>query len=228
MYSRVAEESPRFDQVLALGRKLVDELDLESSTDTLSRWMAHYIAELMDHAKGPLSEELAVAKKRCFDAILELWSHRAELPNGKRPFEDLEPIMRAIESLDPESEALRYFPFEMSTVDEAEENSQTQSLLEVARSIDSVARILIRRQLVDAAVSATEQSREWVALAEKAGADIDDMKVVFRLASGDTGDDTSSDPSKREQDLLKERIDLLEAFINLVSPVVEDLKEKLK
>lgn len=35
--------------------------------------------------------------------------HRAAFPNGKRPFEDLEPVMRAIESLDPEDDTPRYF-----------------------------------------------------------------------------------------------------------------------
>ena len=159
MYSTAEEQLPRFDQVLTLGRKLVDELDLESSTDTLGRWMAHYVAELMDHAESAPSEELAASKKRCSDAILELWSHRAELPNGKRPFEELEPIMRAIESLDPENEALRYLPFEMDAADEAEEDSQTQALMRVARNIDSSARILIGQTLVDAACRALDQSR---------------------------------------------------------------------
>ena len=101
MFSRGTEESSRFDQVLSLGVKLVDELDLESSVDTLGRWMAHYVAELMDRADNAAPEERAALRKSCSDAILELWSHRAELPDGKRPFEDLEPIMRAIESLDP-------------------------------------------------------------------------------------------------------------------------------
>ena len=38
-------ERIRSDSVLALGKKLVDELGLDQSVDTLGRWMAHYIAE---------------------------------------------------------------------------------------------------------------------------------------------------------------------------------------
>ena len=223
MCSRAAEESPRFDQVLALGRKLVDELDLESSTDTLGRWMAHYVAELMDHAESAPILEHAGSKKRCFDAILELWSHRAELPNGKRPFEALEPIMRAIESLDPENEAFRYFPFEISSTDETEEDSRTQTLIEVARNIDYSARILIRQTLVDAAVSAAKQSRKWITLAQKAGVEIGGADVVIRLTSSETDVDTNSDPNEHERDLLKERIDRLEAFIEMAKLAVEEL-----
>ena len=211
-----------------MGRKLVDELDLESSTDTLGRWMAHYVAELMDHAESAPSEELAASKKRCSDAILELWSHRAELPNGKRPFEELEPIMRAIESLDPENEALRYLPFEMDAADEAEEDSQTQALMRVARNIDSSARILIGQTLVDAACRALDQSREWVTLAHEARAEMGREGVVIRIASGETDVGTHPDPSERKRDLLKERIDRLEVFIDMAKLVAEDLKKKLK
>ena len=42
----------RSDSVLALGKKLVDELGLDQSVDTLGRWMAHYIAEKMGRRGG--------------------------------------------------------------------------------------------------------------------------------------------------------------------------------
>src|ERR1700719_935454 len=96
--SEPTEASQRSEKVLALGRKLVEELGLEPSVDTLGRWMAHYIAELVDQVKTATGDERAVAEQRCFDAILSLWKHRSELPNGKRPFADLEPVMRAMQS----------------------------------------------------------------------------------------------------------------------------------
>ena len=227
MFSRATEASLRFDQVLALGRRLVDELDLESSVDTLGRWMAHYVAELIDHAENTAPEELAVSKNRCFEAILELWSHRAELPDGKRPFEDLEPIIRAIESLDPESDTPRYLPSIIDAIDETEEDPQTQSLLEVVSSIDSAARILIKETLADAALSAIERSREWVALAEQAGVDSGVADIVVRFVSGEADMDPSPDPNTPRRELLKGRVERLEAFNELTKLVVEDLKKEL-
>ena len=103
---------------------------------------------------------------------MELWSHRAELPNGKRPFENLEPILRVLESLDPEDETPRFFRSIRSTIVESNENSQTQSLLEFVRNLDLTARILIGYHLVEAARSATDKSKEWVVLAKKAGIDL--------------------------------------------------------
>lgn len=224
MYSSAAEQLPRFDQVLALGRKLVEELDLES-TDTLGRWMAHYVAELMDRAESSALEELAAAKKRCSDVILDLWSHRAELPDGKRPFEELEPIMRAIESLDPENEAPRYVPFQIDAADEAEEDSRTRALIEVIRNIDTSARILIGQMLVDAASCALEQSKDWVILAQTSGFEMEREDVLVRLVSGEYDVDTDPNPRKRKRNFRQGRIDRLEAFIDMAKLAVEDLKK---
>ena len=50
--SKAADTLPRYEQVVALGRKLVDELGKEPNPDTLSRWMAHYVADLIDGAEN--------------------------------------------------------------------------------------------------------------------------------------------------------------------------------
>ena len=39
------EQSEQQKAILELGKLFVKELDLEKSVDTLSRWMAHYVAE---------------------------------------------------------------------------------------------------------------------------------------------------------------------------------------
>ena len=209
---------------MALGRKLVDELGLEPSVDTLGRWMAHYIAELMDAAANAPPEECAASRKRCFDAILELWSHQAELPDGRRPFQDLEPIMRAMESLDPENEEPRYFRTVRNAIFEGDEDRRTQSLMEFVCDLDTTARILIAYTLVDAACSAIDKSRAWIALAEEAGAN----PGVFGLTVGFVSDDWESDPNtgRNKRDRLRGRIDRLERFVDMVGQVVEDLKKR--
>lgn len=58
----------------ALGEKLVAELKLVESTNTLARWMAHYVAELMVCTKhAPLSKR-DEAQQSCARAILDLWA----------------------------------------------------------------------------------------------------------------------------------------------------------
>ena len=207
-----------------MGRRLVDELGTEPPVDTLGRWMAHYIAELIDAVANGPPHERSASQRRCFDAILELWSHRAVLPNGKRPFEDLEPIIRALESLDPDNESPRFFRSLRGEIVEASENPPTRSLLEFVRNIDSVARFLIGHALADAAQSATDKSKEWVALAGEAGIDPGFVDVVVHLVSSE-GD---SDSGQSERELLQNRISRLEDFMKMAALVSKDLNARLE
>ena len=88
--------------VLRLGEKIARELGLDDRADTLSLWMAHYVAELIQQAEAAAPEERTAAQTRCADAILEIWKHRRYFPPGMRPLEDFAPILKAMESLDPD------------------------------------------------------------------------------------------------------------------------------
>ena len=223
------EVLPRFEQVLTLGRKLVEECGIEPSVDTLGRWMAHYVAELMDAAENVTSQERAAAQERCFNAILELWSRRSELPDGKRPFENLEPIMRAVESLDPDEEFPRYFRSVRGGIVEEDEETQTKSLLELVDILDSTARILIGYTLAEAARSAADKSKEWVALAEDVGAELGGVHgIVIRFVSGETDNEKKHDHNELEREILQERISRLEAFTKVSALVCEDMKRHLE
>ena len=136
--------SSRSKALLELGKKLVDELGLDRGVDTLGRWMAHYIAELILDVEDATPEDKASKQQCCASAILELWQHRAELPNGTRPFEDIEPILRALERLDPLNETPRYFQQPREIAADAEADAEVREWLEMADSIDSTARELIR------------------------------------------------------------------------------------
>jgi hypothetical protein len=47
-------------EIINLGKKLVTELKLDNSVNTLGRWMAHYLAELM----VAVENEKSLIKKR--------------------------------------------------------------------------------------------------------------------------------------------------------------------
>lgn len=201
---------------------------MEPSVDTLGRWMAHYIAELIDEVENGPQHERAASQKRCFDAILELWSHRTVLPDGKRPFEDMEPILRALESLDPNDERPRFFRSLRAEITEASENPPTRSLLELVRSIDSVARLLIGHALADAAQSAVDKSKEWVALVKEAGVNPGFVDVVVHLVSPEGNSESWPDTGQSERDLLQNRISRLENFMEMAALVSKDLKARLE
>ena len=98
------------DGVLKLGEKIVDELGLDQTCDTLGRWMAHYIADKISDVESVAPGEVRDQKmSACADAILNLWDHRNKLSSSKRPFEDFEPIFRTLQSLNPNDATPRYF-----------------------------------------------------------------------------------------------------------------------
>src|SRR5262249_42177111 len=150
--------------------------------------------ELIDAAANAPPDQRCAAQKKCSDAILELWAHRAELPHGKRPFESLDPILRAIESLDPDNDTPRYFRTIMADIALEDEEPPTRSLLENVRNLDTTAKTLIGYAIADAAASAMDKSKQWITLADEAGADPGIHQIIVRFFSSKTELEKEPDP----------------------------------
>lgn len=83
--------------MVALGDRIVRELSLDNSTDTLGRWMAHRVAELIDRenkAGTPKAKNKAAADAA--DLVLRLWAHRSNWPKGWPP-ESAAKVLAALE-----------------------------------------------------------------------------------------------------------------------------------
>jgi hypothetical protein len=213
---------------LDLGRALVEELGLDPGGDTLSRWMAHYIAELIEEAETSKVEERPAKLVKCADAILKLWEHRHLLSNGKRPFEAWEPILRTIESLDPIDNTPRYFRSQRIAVDGAEQNAETRKWLGLADGLDYSAKNLIRYCLIQAAQTALDKSKKWVKLAQAAGLeDYIELPVIrFIIDKSDLSKESEPDDSARK--LLEDRINRLDEFKKMTNALASELRRQLK
>src|SRR5690606_10568675 len=83
--------------IIKLGEKLVKELNLEYSTNTLARWMSHYLAELMESIENAESkEEKKMLQRQTCDIILKIWSQKENLPIIK-PLDNLKPIIEILQ-----------------------------------------------------------------------------------------------------------------------------------
>lgn len=215
------------ENLLVLGRKLVEELGLEESTDTLGRWMAHHIADLITKAEEAEGDDKASAERECFTAILELWKHRSELPNGKRPYEELEPVLRAVESLDPENDIPRYFRAARPPKDEAVETADQENWLGLIEGLDYTAKVLIGYCLAEASDVALDKTKEWVGLA----AAIDDQaapEIIIRYVSAATDINKKQDPNQKVRSLLEDRIKRLRGFLQISESLADTLEERLQ
>lgn len=92
------------EEILKLGKKLVKELDLEYSTNTLARWLAYYLAELIESIdKAGTEQEKKSLKKECCEMILKVWSQKENLPIRK-PLDDLQPVIEILQVLNEKKE----------------------------------------------------------------------------------------------------------------------------
>ncbi len=220
--------SVRCEATLELGRKMTKELGLDQSVDTLGRWMAHYIAGLIKETEKANAEERPPKMRACCDAILNLWKHRHTLPGGKRPFEELEPLLQTLESLDPEDDTPRYFRSVRAVADDAEENDETKSWLKLIDGLDYSAKILIRYCLTQAAQNALNKSVEWVSLAEAAGADEGIEFSLIRVIAKEDSMLKAFDSGEEERKRIEGRIERLEGFAKLAMEVVTNLRQEFQ
>lgn len=226
--SKPMDKRIRSDSVLALGKKIVDELGPDQSVDTLARWMAHYIAETMEDAEAATGEARKKKMSECNDLILKLWAHRSKLSNGKRPFEDFEPIFRVLKSLDLDDTISRFFLKAKLAADLKDEDELVAQWLNRASELDYAARMLIRYCLASAAQEAVDKSRDWVALADAITEKDDiDIKIIHSITNDvdDLNTEKPDDSKKRKiEDLLKR----LEAFTDLSNELSSHFRQQLE
>lgn len=219
--------SARGEATLQLGRKLTQELALDKSGDTLGLWMAHYTAELIHDAENASAEERPAKMQVCSEAILNLWRRLHELPDGKRPFEEHEPILRALESLDPDADTPRYYRSAKTASEGEEEDTAAKSWLQRIDSLDYSARLLIRYCFTRAAQTTLDKAAEWVALAEATGAD-DQIEVHIIRAVADENDLlTKLNLDEIEKEQLQDRINRLEEFIVMANALTSELRQRI-
>ena len=99
--SEAQEASKDVPAVLELGRHLVNELGLGDSTDTLGRWMAHHVAELMERAAKESDPDLRRrAQDQAVETILRIWERRASLPRDADPLKKYARIVDLLAQLE--------------------------------------------------------------------------------------------------------------------------------
>ena len=215
------------DSVVALGKKLVDELGLDQSVDTLGRWMAHYMAEKIEAAECATGDARDQKMAECRDAILKLWAHRSELPNVQRPFKEFERLFRALRSLDLDDPTPRYFPQASVAVEQDEESDATKRWLKKASAIDYAAKALIRYCLANAVQDAVDKSRDWIALAEAIAKDEEtDIRAIRAIVEG-AEDLKSENPDDKARARMEELVDKLEAFTAASNELSSHLRAQL-
>lgn len=213
----------RCKALLDLGQRLVAQLG--AGDDLLASWMAHYIAERIEAAENASREDRALAQEVCAKAILDLWQYRNVLPDHLRPLGELEPIVRAIASLDVDQDDYRYYPHTLREAATARADEKTKQWLDVAFGLDYSARILIRWILESAAERAASNAEPWVDLACRASAGVVPEDYVIEFVTGPDASAAESEAEVVKQ--LEDKLARLEAFTKSSAFLIQELRTQL-
>lgn len=224
------EKSKQYDDIIALGELLVEELQLDQSVDTLGRWMAHHIAEVMQDVEKSTGRQRAEAEDRCREAILSLWKHINDFPGGHRPLADIEPLFATIKALNPDNREYFYQSEARSLLDNSTLSEETKSWLELARGVDYSARILIGMCLKKAAIDIAQDKLDWLELAESLDADLTHTRVVRIVSGKDQQFEGELQKNSRTKavNTLKNQRKRLEAMVDMSQMLVQDIEAEIK
>ena len=202
----------------------------------MSRWLAHYVAEEIVTTENATGDEKSEAERRCFETILKLWEHRSSFPNGRRPFENFEPILRALNRIDPESRQSYYFEDflnqkETDNTPDAK-TDDVQSWIDTAVAVDRAARVLLDFAFKQAAHhAADEKTKSWIKNAAKLSSNDDELSVVIRLLPA-LEDNQDKDALKRiaqdQKNDLRSKIEKLDALLGRSKVLRRALTSEIK
>ena len=182
--------------------------------------MAHYIAGLITESKKANAKDKRLIQEKCFDTILALWQHRNVMPDGKRPFEDLESIVRIIGSLNPDKKTIHYSHSVRSSIVSDEESDETKTLFKIIEDIDYSARVMIVDCLAHASRSAIDKSKEWVKLAETAEISHAPAEMIIQFISSD-GKQVGTHHNMRE------KLKRFENFIEIANTFAANMRQQI-
>ena len=94
-------------EVLRLGARIVRELEVDQSTSTLNRWMAHHLAEVIKNAESEEGTSKDVLQEKAVRLVMDLWGNRRSLPGNAYPLSQLEDVISVIKRLSPEASPFR-------------------------------------------------------------------------------------------------------------------------
>lgn len=214
------EQSQQSKEILDLGNKLVAELKMADSTDTLSRWMTHYIAELIDTAEKAEGEQKVALEKECFDAILKLWANRGIAPKGVRPLASLKDAMMLLDKIAYKFDGSwdRYLegsdnPWKKFGADVNDANRNIIRLLVFLQSVDTDL-VNVKKWVADHSTFLSDDEKQIVAGLDKT---VTETEYYFQLQ------ELRKDPKELQSNIIIQ----LEKLVEQVNDAMADLKNKL-
>jgi len=213
------------EKIIQLGKSLIDELGLTHTHNILSRWMAHYLAELLLRIEGITQDnEVFALKKEAADLILKLWSAREDLPIA-HPQKNLQQIIETLEAIqDTEASYLNAF-YRYPTVPK---DNQWASFVKVVKEKTSeIFKITVQNALGSKAV---QDAENWYS--DKADflnpEDQHLLKILKSLSSGQPVENPPENNDQVDPKNIQHSIKRIGVLINEQRDAYEHLKQQFR
>jgi len=205
---------------VGLGKYLARELGYEESGDTLGRWMAHHLAELIDEAEhGATVGKRATAQKRATETILKVWEHRLSLPGAVHPLAQYKDVLPILERLRPDNNPYRFYRH-----DYKDKKDQLAAIL-----FDNFTRLILALLLMKAHSLEEKKVMDGVAIEalsdeeQRVLSDIQEWFAIFPKNSDTPERNRKGKKGKKAGDVSK--VDLNEAAVRLIDDLMTTLVE---
>lgn len=186
------------ESLIELGNKLIQEFKLEDKTDTLSKWMLHYLTELFEkYIQSTSAEERNKVSVDIKDTIFKLWTFRYELSHQRSNFKNIESLISTLKKLNLDNDEVFYTGLNSYRETKKSTNSNSPEYwYNQALIIDKAARSLIRNALLKGYELNNIDNQEIVKLIENLEMD-DTFEILFNKFYGEQ--------SAQDQDIEKIR-----------------------
>lgn len=200
---------------MELGRHLVRELGCEGGFDTLGRWMAHYVAELIDKTeKGSTETERIEARKNAFETIIKLWEYRTSLPGKAYPLAQYKDVLHVLEQLRPTNNPFGHVRYHGDTKKDqiAADLFDNLSRLIIALLLTKIPSDEIYGEVNSATTDALNDTERHILIA------LQDWGEMFMST-----DENSSQMKMDKRDEIETEVDLDQAALRLINGLMNNL-----
>lgn len=208
-------------KIIKLGKKMIEDLDIENSVDTLSRWMIYYISELIVKAENETGEKKAELNLECCNVILKVWEQRYSQNAISSPFEKFQKVYEVLTQLNIDDEWSLYSRRYKPEYDEAISSSQ-RYWLSLIKEIDQVVKVWIKYFSYEAANELVDDGiNDWLDVLE----DIEDtesdlLKQILFL-------EKDEDFVRGKKENLLKQLAMLEKFNEINVKLIDTIKREI-
>ncbi|WP_156410674.1 hypothetical protein [Psychrobacter sp. P11G3] len=204
--------------VINLGKRLINNFK-DDEVDEITAWMCNYIAEKILLAEQTDNED---TKQECFDTILKLWERHSSFPDGKRPFENLEPVLETLNSLNPSNQNNRYLSNPFAQLSSGKDGNDLNSWLKMTKVLDKNARILIYF-CINQAIKETidEDTKNWLTEISQL---LEDPVIKFKFLYPDE-DESITNQDKIES--LRGKLATMKEFKSLSESIMGAIEDEI-